>query len=747
MTDLEKLNDMQRRAVTDTEGAVLVFAGAGSGKTRVLTHRIAYLIDKKDVQPWNILAITFTNKATREMKERLNGMLGENDVWVSTFHSLCVSILHRFAEEIGYTKNFSIFDESATKRIIQRILSEKHLEDDDKEKYLYHIGKAKNNGMNSDAYFNEIRSSEKDAMLICEVFDAYDRALFENNAMDFDDLLYNCHKVLQTSEKAREYYCNKFKYIHVDEFQDTNLIQFELLKILSSKWGNIFVVGDDDQSIYGWRGANVKNILEFNKTFPDAKIYKLEQNYRSSQQILDCANRLIHNNKSRSDKTLFSEKKDGVRVEFVTSSTDYEEVDKVVSQIMLLKRNYGYRNEDFAILVRNNSLTRLYETNLKRAGIHYKVYGGFKFFDRKEILDVVAYMRLLVNTRDSEAILRTINFPPRGIGDTTVNKLVQYANDKGLTLYDVIMDIDYSDMSPAIKAKISAYSALLMELQRDRMQMGIVDFVAEMVMKIGFERYYRASGKDDDENRWANIEEFLTYLEENYRESEIGLEEFLQSLALDNDNREEDDDIHSVVLATMHAAKGLEFKVVFVVACEEGIIPSAQSLREMNGVEEERRIMYVALTRAEERLYVSAVRGVRRRFNRTESAIPSRFFAEARGETFQPFALSGGRSYSDRPYGRERYQDEYESAIPSSIPYMEKDFQPIKRVAPAEKPKVYNTSSEGYKPGAKVEHKKYGKGTIITVVGTGSSTTVSVVFPGLGVKKFALMNAPLHLCE
>ena len=745
MTDLEKLNEQQRNAVMDTEGAVLVFAGAGSGKTRVLTHRIVYLIDKKEVNPWNILAITFTNKATREMKERLNDMLGENEVWVSTFHSLCVSILHRFAEEIGYTKSFSIFDESASKRIMQRVLREKNLEDSDKDKYLYHIGKAKNDGMDSDAYFNAIRSSEKDAMLISEVYDAYDRALLENNAMDFDDLLLNCYKLLKKSETAREYYANKFKYIHVDEFQDTNIIQFELLKILSSKWKNIFAVGDDDQSIYGWRGANVRNILDFDRTFPDAKVYKLEQNYRSSQQILDCANRLIHNNKERTQKTLFSEKKDGVKVEYLLSSTDYEEVDKIIMQILSLKRNYGYRNEDFAILVRNNALTRLFETNLKKSGIKYKVYGGFRFFDRKEILDIVAYMRLLVNHKDSEAILRTINFPPRGIGDTTVEKLVSYAGEKGLSLYDVIMDIDYLDFTPAVKSKISVFSSLLAELQRDRSEMSLVDFVAEMIMKIGFERYYRASGKEEDENRWQNIEEFLTYLEENYKDSEISLDEFLQALALDNDAQDEEDELHSVVLATMHAAKGLEFKVVFVVACEEGIIPSAQSLREANGVEEERRIMYVALTRAEERLYVSAVRGVRRKFNRTEPAMPSIFFTEAKGEN-PAYNANSLRSTGYNSY-RERYNDEYESAIPSAIDFSDKSFTPIKKAELAPKPKVYNTSTDGFKPGAKVEHKKYGRGTIIVVAGSGNATTVSVAFPGLGVKKFALMNAPLSLCD
>ena len=740
MNFLEKLNEQQRNAVTDTEGAVLVFAGAGSGKTRVLTHRIMYLIEEKSVFPQNILAITFTNKATREMKQRLSDMLGVNDVWVSTFHSLCVTILHRYAEDIGYTANFSIYDDAASKRILLRVLREKHIDEKEKDKFAYHISKAKNAGKDSDTYFNDIRQAEKNPMQLCEVYEAYDALLKENNAMDFDDLLIKCYNLLNTSERALKYYSEKFRYIHVDEFQDTNSIQFDLLRMLSSKWKNIFAVGDDDQSIYGWRGADVRNILEFDKTFPNAKIYKLEQNYRSTQQILDCANRLIKNNKSRTAKTLFSDKKDGVRTEFLLNGTEYEEVDRITMQIVSLKSNYGYTNRDIAILVRNNSLTRLYETTFKRYGIPYKVYGGFKFFDRKEILDVIAYMRILVNEKDSEAITRVINFPPRGIGDTTLEKLNQYAAEKNMTLFEVIMDIENTDLSSGVKSKIESFKYLLGELSMKRAKMNFVDFVGEMVEKIGFKNYYFSTQKEEDENRWANIDEFLTYIQETYEDENVALDEFLQTLALSTDAADEDD-ANSVVISTMHAAKGLEFPVVFVVACEEGIIPSSQSLRESNGVEEERRVMYVAMTRASERLYISAVKGVRRKFNRTETAIPSRFFSESKGEAPQPL-----REKYIGSYGREKYDDEYEKAIPGRLDYLSSVTLP-KKNAVQEKPKIYNTSSEGYKTGAKVVHKKYGKGTVISVSGTGSATTVAVVFPGLGVKKFALMNAPLSLDE
>lgn len=744
MRELEKLNEEQKKAVLHTEGAVLVFAGAGSGKTRVLTHRIVYLIDELKVPAWSILAITFTNKATKEMKQRLVDMLGENDVWVSTFHSLCVKILHRYAEKLGYGPNFTIFDESASKKILQRVMREKHLDDDDRDSFAYHISKAKNDGKTSDEYFADIRAVEKDAMLICEVYDAYQYALKDNNAMDFDDLLINCYKLLQTNDEAREYYQNKFKYIHVDEFQDTNTIQFEIVKILASKWKNLFAVGDDDQSIYGWRGANIRNILEFDKAFPDVTVYKLEQNYRSSQEILDCANRLIKNNKSRTPKTLFSEKKSGVKVEFQTSSTEYEEVDKVVDHILYLKRYQGYQNSDFAVLVRNNALTRLFETNFKKAGIKYKVFGGFKFFDRKEILDVIAYMRILVNHRDTEAITRVINFPARGIGDTTVEKLIDYAKSNDETLYDVIMDIEKTDLTAGIKNKIIPFRDLLGELQFRKGGMNLTDFVEELVAQVGFERYYRSTGKEDDENRWENIEEFLTFLSENYKDDQdTSLEEFLQTLALDND-KDEEDDFDTVVIATMHAAKGLEFRVVFIVACEEGIIPSAQSLREANGVEEERRVMYVAVTRAEERLYISAVKGVRRKYNRTESVMPSRFFAEAKGEPVVPIGLEKRNRYI------ERYDDDYENAIPKTIypDYNAKQgsnaySQPKPQIQ--QKPKVYNVNADGFRSGVKVRHKRYGDGTVITVSGSGNATVVSVAFPGLGIKKFALMNAPLEI--
>jgi len=740
MTNFFMLNSEQRKAVEDTEGAVLVFAGAGSGKTRVLTHRIIHLIEDLNVSPYSILAITFTNKATHEMKQRLDDMLGGCNVWVSTFHSLCVNILFRHAEKIGYKPSFSIFDESASKRLVLKILKEKRIDEKHKDTYLYHISTAKNAGLLPDEYFNKIRARERDAMSISEVYERYEQLLFENNAMDFDGLLLNCEKLLSECPEVREYYQNKFKYIHVDEFQDTNEIQLKIINILAGKWGNIFVVGDDDQSIYGWRGAEIKNILNFEKTFKDAKIYKLEQNYRSTQNILDAANRLIAHNENRKEKKLFSENGEGARVEYMFSQSDYAEVDNVINAIMGLKKYNGYRNGDFAILVRNNSLTRLYERSLSSLRLPYKVFGGFRFFDRKEILDVVAYMRLIVNPMDSEALTRIINVPKRGIGDTTIASLEQYAATVNKHLNTVIAAVaDNDSISSAVKIKIQGFNALMAKLKVQSESLSIKDFAGKLVEEVGFESYYKSTGKEDDLTRWENIEEFLRYVEEVAEDNpNVTLNEFLQTLALNNEKEEETDGEY-ITIATMHSAKGLEFNVVFIVACEEGIIPSSMSLRENGGPEEERRVMYVAMTRARERLYISCVNGVRNKYGRQENAMASRFIAEAKGEEFKPANTDRRERFGDR----FDYRDDYASAIPSNMEMKKPSF--VSNTTVEQPKKVYNSDASGFVAGAKVKHKRYGTGTVIVTEGSGQGATVTVLFKDLGLKKFSVMNAPIEL--
>ena len=589
-------------------------------------------------------------------------------------------------------------------------------------------------------------------MLISEVYERYDEYLKENNAMDFDDLLMKCYELLSEHEDVREYYANKFRYIHVDEFQDTNAIQFDILKLLASKWKNVFVVGDDDQSIYGWRGADIRNILDFGKSFPDAKVYKLEQNYRSTQEILDCANRLIKNNASRSDKSLFTDSGKGTPVEYNLYSSDYEEVDSVISKITTLKRSMGYKNKDFAILVRNNSLTRLFEKNLTKTGIKYRVYGGFKFYDRKEILDVLAYLRILVNPRDNEAVMRVINFPKRGIGDTTVEQIASFAEQSGESMIDVIDRIEDTDLGSAVKAKVGVFRDLISDLRFHQNKMSLADFCEYLVKKVGFEQFYCASEKLEDEDRWGNIEQFLIEVQER-EEEELTLVEFLHSVQLNTELDKNDDDADTVTVSTMHAVKGLEFPVVFVVACEEGIIPSSQSLKETNGVDEERRVMYVALTRAQKLLFISAVKGFRVKFARNEAALPSRFMNEAHGTPLVPPKQNPWQRHDYESRSYRKWDEEKNSNIPtySYQPQQKSSFfqnyKPQIQVASkiASAPSKQSVDTSAFHAGVKVKHKKFGEGTVLIVEGSGSSAAVTVAFKGLGIKKFSLAVAPLEI--
>lgn len=739
--NLDFLNEEQAKAVRDTEGAVLVFAGAGSGKTRVLTHRIVYLIEEKSVKPWNILAITFTNKATREMKIRLNDMLGENEVWVSTFHSLCTRILFNHADKIGYDKNFSIFDDSASKRILQRVLREKHIDDEkDKNKYGNHISTAKNKGLSPSQYVATLKGGKLkfgEIEIIEEIYSRYDELLKENNAMDFDDLLIRTKELLNNCPEVKEYYQNKFRYVHVDEFQDTNEVQFEIINILSGKHNNVFVVGDDDQSIYGWRGANIDNILNFDKNHKDVKVYKLQENYRSTQNILDSANNLIKNNKKRSEKSLFTSKKGGVKVDYFLNGSEFIEVDKIIDTIKSLKRSEGYANSDFVILVRNNALTRLFEINLNKNRISYKVYGGFKFFDRKEIQDVIAYFRVIANPRDGEALTRIINFPKRGIGDSTIDAIRLYAEENNISMYEAILNIDKANLNMSVKNKIAPFRELMESLKYDSLQMSFYDFAVSLVKRVKFEELFTTSGNEDDINRWENIKELIVHIKQNFSDESASLENFLHTISLDKEDKENTFETDNLVIATMHAVKGLEFKVVFIVACEDGIIPSKMCFSEANGIEEERRVMYVAMTRAQERLYISCVNGMRSKFGAYERAMPSRFIAEAKGE---PVRIKCDNEHYEKRFS----EDDYSRSIPKT--FQMQDVSGYKSIKQIEQPKVvYNESAKGFVSGCKVEHKKYGVGTIIVVEGSGQGTNVTVAFPNLGIKKFALQNAPLNL--
>lgn len=742
--DLSCLNESQIKAVTDTEGAVLVFAGAGSGKTRTLTYRVAYLIEK-GISPWNILAITFTNKATNEMRQRLEDMLGRIEgLWISTFHSFCAKILRIYADRVGYTQNFSILDDAGSERMVKKVLREKSL---DEKKYLAkiraHISAAKNKAMDADNYFDYLRGQRNpDSVTIAECYERYEQTLKENNAMDFDDLLIKTIDLFQNNQDVLEHYRQRFKYIHVDEFQDTNTSQIEIIKMLSGEENNVFVVGDDDQSIYGWRGANIENILNFEKHFKQIKIHKLTQNYRSTQEILDVANRVIRRNKNRSEKSLFSARGEkGAQTMFNIAFNDYREAEWVVENILNLKYNHNYKNSDIAILVRAGSLTRLFEMKLRDSGIAYKVYGGFRFFDRKEIQDLLAYMRLIVNPLDSEALTRIINFPKRGIGDSTVEALENYCKEKNISLFDGIMDIESNTaLSAAVKSRLSGFKEVLSDFIGAKARLPLYDFCLFLVEKLELEKIYFQSDKQEDVDRWYNIQELLSHVKE-YSElnPHAGVEELLQTIALESSPDDEDED-DKLVLGTMHSVKGLEFKAVFVAGCEEGIFPSMLAINEGDkALEEERRVMYVAVTRAKERLFISCAQR-RFRFNREQDYLPSRFLYEAMGEERQDeLKLSKLQRIRENIYRNIDYDNAFPSA-PSK-----QSVLPSKPIIHLPQEKIYNTDTDGFESGVKVRHKRYGIGTILVVEGSGKAKTATIMFKDLGVKKFNLSCAPLEL--
>lgn len=710
------LNEEQLKPVTDTQGAVLVLAGAGSGKTRVLTYRIAYLIEKCGVSPYNILAITFTNKAAGEMKERIHAVTGQDGMWVMTFHSFCARVLRNDADKLGHSRNFSIYGEAETDRIITRILKEGFPEDTDKKKTIrWHISAAKSIAMTPDQYSLRIKDHPECA-LITQVYEKYEEELAKNNAFDFDDLLLKTFLLFAMHKDVLEKYQDRFLYVHVDEFQDTNKIQFLLVKMLVRKYGNIFVVGDDDQSIYGWRGADVGNILNFKKDYPDCRIYKLERNYRSSGNILKTANKVIANNAGRMGKQLWTDREDGVDVSYRSLGDDKTEADFVLEQIMNLVKNHGYKYSDFAILVRINSLTRVFEDRMSSYGMPYRVIGGFKFYERKEIKDFIAYLRMAVNPADGESVTRIINFPKRGIGDACVDALIRACAEKNVSLFDGLMILDELDLSSAYKKKLSPFAALAADISENKDKMPLDEYVKYVFDRIDF---YSAYDIDDPEGRTKleNIDQFLTSVHEFCADNpDVKLEEYLQTLSLLTD-ADETDEGNYITIATIHGVKGLEFRCVFIVGLEEGIFPSLRSDTTSADVEEERRIMYVAITRAKERLWLTNA-GRRFRFGKTESNPVSRFVKES--------GLIAAARKSEERTVHHTVQKALRREIPPAFG----------------RPAVTATKDISvFKQGATVNHPKFGKGVIQEVTGENAR----IAFEKMGVKVLNLRLAPLTI--
>ena len=720
MTNWEKLlNKAQLDAVKDTEGAVLVLAGAGSGKTRVLTYRIAYLISECKVAPESILALTFTNKAAAEMSKRVVDTVGVGGVLTSTFHSFCARVLRSDCEYLGYDRSFSIYDTTDSDRVIKRVLIEKHVSDKDAKNRAHSlISLAKNRNLSPDELVKEYPYT-RDIDLYAEVYKRYDEILKESNAMDFDDLLINVYRLFTGFPGVLEKYQRRFRYILIDEFQDTNKLQYTIMQLIAMRHGNVFVVGDDDQSIYSWRGADVTNMTGFKKHYPDARIYKLEQNYRSTPEILKVANHVISANKERLGKELWTEAGSGVRVEIKNAYSDRQEADYVVESMISLMRYNGYKAHDFAILTRINAITRLFEEKLNMYNIPYKVFGGFKFFDRAEIKDLLAYMRVALNPRDTESMLRIINVPARGIGDTSIANMLALAKSRGENLHDIVLDIDLRDELPsALRRKVAAFRDLLSDLIGKANELASDEYIRYVMDKAGFDRYYDKSD-DEDLAKLQNIDEFIAGAHEFYVENcGATMQEFVQSVALvsDTDGMDESD---YVTISTIHMAKGLEFPVVFVVGLEEDIFPSARAIREEGGLEEERRIMYVALTRAKQRLYLTSA-GTRYRYNEVKTNIPSRFLRDAM-----------------QVCGVEKQQEPIRSA-----PRYGLDKPVI-----TQKVEVKNVDTGAFKLGQRVRHARFGVGRIVELKGTGKDCMAAIAFDGLGIKRFALSLAPIVVEE
>lgn len=734
-----KLNKQQQLAVDAVDGPILVIAGAGSGKTRVLTARICHLIEI-GVNPYNILAITFTNKAANEMKERIERQLGYSDVWTSTFHSMCARILRMDCERIGYSKDFTIYTDLESERVVKRILQD-YPQADPKNKgdYLWHISRAKTLALSPDDYYDTIKDSDSDAYNVAEVYRRYETELKKCNCLDFDDLLLKTVLLFSTCPDVLEKYQNRFHYINVDEFQDTNKLQYDIVKMLSKKHGNLFVVGDEDQSIYSWRGAEIRNILDFPKDFKGAKVFKLEQNYRSTTSILKAANNVIKNNSNRNEKTLWSEINQDDSIEYYEAYNDRDEATRVARAIDTLHRK-GAPYSEMAILVRANSVTRGFEEEFNLHGIPYKVFGGFRFYERKEIKDALSYVRIAINPSDNDSILRVVNYPKRGIGNTAVAELQNVAKETNSTLFQVL--INPGLLSSATAKKLAPFTEIATELVKMQKQMSAVEFVQFAIRRSGLESSLAQSGDPEDSNRLENIEELVGAVQQFSQDNENAtISDFMQSVALvsDTDSMNSDD---YVTIATVHAVKGLEFDNVFIVALEEGIFPTQRAIYS-GDIEEERRLMYVAITRARKRLFVlNACQ--RYRFGKSEPMTQSRFVSEMSG-------FKQSMRFSNSNYTQSSFKPENRIKLgvdnPQTAAFKTKLSNGFDKssMQGASAPKKSDIDYDKFAKDVVVEHSKFGKGLIIQTDGDGEDKIAAIAFKGLGVKRFTLAIAAPNL--
>ncbi|WP_089965672.1 DNA helicase PcrA [Lihuaxuella thermophila] len=717
---LSGLNPMQRRAVETTEGPVQIVAGAGSGKTRVLTHRVAYLLAEKKIHPWNILAITFTNKAAREMKDRIVSLVGPvaEEIWISTFHSMCVRILRRDIDRIGYSRNFTILDTSDQLTVIKQVLKEENL---DPKKFeprsiLNKISQAKNALQGPDQMKVHAKSFLDE--VAAEVYEKYQHKLRTNESLDFDDLLMQTVVLFEQVPEVKEYYQRKFQYIHVDEYQDTNHVQYVLVKLLAGRHQNICVVGDSDQSIYRFRGADISNILNFERDYPQAKLIKLEQNYRSTKKILAAANHLIAHNTERKPKDLWTENEEGVPIQFFEAGSEHEEAYYVADTIVQGYRQ-GHRYRDYAVLYRTNAQSRVIEDVLLKANIPYTVVGGIKFYERKEIKDVLAYLRLIVNPHDDLSLQRIINVPKRGIGAATMDKIAAYAAKQGIPLFEALLEAEEVGLTKRVIGPLRDFVQLIQQMHAMAEYLSAVELTEEILARSGYREELKKENTLEAAGRLENIDEFISVAQEFEKRSEDkSLIAFLTDLALISDidaldQPAEDKPDDAVSLMTLHSAKGLEFPHVFLVGMEEGIFPHSRSLDDESEMEEERRLAYVGITRAEKCLHLSRAR-TRTLFGMTSSNLPSRFLSEIPDDLIE---VAGRRKK--------------ESAVHDMMPR-----RTVIRPVP-------NTEL-AWSVGDRAEHKKWGIGTVVQVQGEGEEVELNIAFPApVGVKKLLARYAPI----
>ena len=758
---IEGLNDKQKEAVLATEGPSLIIAGAGSGKTKVLTHKIAFLIKEKNVLPWNILAITFTNKAANEMKIRTENLLQNttNDIWIGTFHSICVRILRKFIDRIGYDTSFIIFDTSDQKSLVKDCL--KTLNIDDKlftdRSVMYEISNAKNEMLEPEDYSNRSFGDFRKET-ISKIYELYQKRLKENNALDFDDIINLTIKILMQEPEVLEYYANKFKYILVDEYQDTNKAQFTLITLLAATHGNITVVGDNDQGIYSFRGADISNILNFEKDFIGTKIIKLEQNYRCTKSILNVANAVIKNNPTKYKKELWTENEEGTLVTGYRADNEYDEARYVVNQIEHLKYQEKFKYSDFTVLYRMNAQSRSIEEILNREGIPYKIIGGLKFYERKEIKDAIAYLRLIHNQNDNMSLRRIINEPKRGIGKTSLDKVQELSEQIEKPMYEIIKNASEYGLN-RVYLNSREFIEQIEGLIAKKDNMPISELIKLTLNITGYTKALENENTIEAETRIENLEELLTVAMEFEKESaENTLAEFLEGITLSSDSDEIDENQDKVTLMTLHSAKGLEFPVVFLVGMEEGIFPGYKSIQEEAGLEEERRLCYVGMTRAKERLFLTCSR-TRTIFGSTSCNAISRFMKEVPKEMLEGyediFTLGGENMSEDNRYnweygGRTNSNVKtYSGVVANSVTKSNSNFgfrTAESFLSNLNKP----TSSSSidiskYKPGARVYHKKFGQGTINYIEQEGDDYKVDISFEKAGHKRLMAKYAGLEI--